>query len=56
MLQLILMTLINDVDVSKHNMPAFNFNQLQSQQYAIVNDGVMGGRSNSELTVLSTLR
>jgi hypothetical protein len=32
--------------------PTFEFSQLNDNQYKIVNDGVMGGRSDSEITVM----
>ncbi len=47
------MTLLGGSDLSESYIGSteFKFNQLTQQQYAIVNDGVMGGRSNSELKV-----
>ncbi len=43
--------LLLTVFISSHhdNMNTFNFNQLKQDQYMILNDGVMGGRSQSQL-------
>lgn len=54
MIGMILMTLFN-TSILDHNSTMgteFKFTQLLESQYAIVNDGVMGGRSSSELNVL----
>lgn len=53
MLVLILLTLLSGTDMKTEDnaFGIFEFKDLKAQQYAIVNDGVMGGRSQSELTI-----
>ncbi len=52
MIQLILMTLMG---IQIDNTTTYTFNQLQPGQHMIVNDSVMGGRSDSALTVIDNV-
>ena len=53
MLGLILLTLISSTDMKTEDnvFGVYEFKDLKEQQFAVVNDGVMGGRSQSELTI-----
>jgi len=53
MIELILLTLLQASEMNPENpiLPKFAFSQLQASQFVTVNDGVMGGRSSSELNV-----
>ncbi len=56
MINILLTILVAGGNMTEQNSQIlqFNFSQLQNQQHLIVNDGVMGGRSDSELTVGET--
>jgi hypothetical protein len=55
MLGLIILALLSGTDMETENnaFGTFEFKDLKKQQFVIVNDGVMGGRSQSELSVLN---
>ena len=47
------MALLSNTDMNddNSNLAASEFSQLKAQQFMLVNDGVMGGRSKSELSI-----
>ena len=54
MLELIFLTLLQGSEMNPENTE-FTFSQLQQGQHMIVNDSVMGGRSDSALTVIDNV-
>ena len=55
MIIFMLMTLLNETELTNHHLNhVFNFAQLQPAHMEIVNDGVMGGVSDSQMVVADT--